>query len=73
GSAMIWPALFKQAMDLNREASGTNSAIINSASFLGYASVGIIYVLIGIPLIFYVVIGLNLFGIFLIVLLKKKE
>lgn len=63
GSVFIWPSLFKAAMDLNPKAKGTNSAIINSLRFLGYAMVGPAYVLIGIPIIFIIVVIFNIVGI----------
>jgi len=72
GSSFIWPALFKQAMDISQEASGTNSAIINSLRFFGYAMVGIFYVLIGILVLYILVFVLNLLGITLIIYLIKN-
>lgn len=72
GSSMIWPALFHYSMELNQEASGTNSAIINSLRFLGYSMVGIFYVLMGIPLLYYLVLILNIIGVLLIHVLKQK-
>ncbi|MFO8018056.1 MAG: MFS transporter [Promethearchaeia archaeon] len=70
GSVFIWPSLFKSAMDLNPTAKGTNSAIINSLRFLGYASVGPFYVLIGIPTLFMIVIILDILGIGILILIN---
>lgn len=56
GSAFIWPALFKESMNLNPNARGTNSAIINSLRFLGYSMVGVFYTLFDIPFIYYLVL-----------------
>ncbi|TFG08893.1 MAG: MFS transporter [Promethearchaeota archaeon] len=71
GSVFIWPALFKIAMDITPEAKGTNSAIINSFRFIGYASVGPFYVLFGIPIIYIWVISFNFCAIFIILILFK--
>jgi MFS family permease len=70
GSVFIWPALFKKSMDLNPEAKGTNSAIINSLRFLGYSFVGLFYVIFGIPILYYLVIAFILISIGIIIWLK---
>jgi len=71
GSALVWPALFKAAMDIDVKKSGTNSAIINSLRFLGYALVSPFYLLIGIPIIFYFVFFCDIITMGIIVYLKK--
>jgi MFS family permease len=71
GSALIWPSLFKISMEINPEAEGTNSAIINSLRFIGYSLVGPLYLFFGIPAIYFWVFSLNLFAITIIILLKK--
>ena len=71
GSAFIWPSLFKVAMSLNPEKSGTNSAIINSFRFTGYALVGIFYVLFGIPFIYIYVFIFNLSALFIVLTVRK--
>lgn len=70
GSAFIWPALFKESMDLNPEARGTSSAIINSLRFLGYSLVGPMYVLLNIPLIYYFVLVFIVFSFIIIIGLR---
>ncbi len=70
GSVFIWPALFKKSMDLNPEAKGTNSAIINSLRFLGYSFVGVVYVIFGIPILYYIVIAFIIISIGIIISLK---
>ena len=72
GSIFIWPALFKVAMDLNPEARGTNSAIINSLRFTGYALVGPFYLFLGIPAIYYLVFVFDIFAIGIIVILVDQ-
>jgi predicted MFS family arabinose efflux permease len=69
GSAFIWPALFKEAMDLNPEARGTNSAIINSLRFLGYSMVGVFYAFFNIPVIYYFVLVFVFVSLIIILLL----
>ena len=71
GSALVWPALFKAAMDIDVKKSGTNSAIINSLRFLGYALVSPFYLLIGIPIIFYFVFICDIITMGIILYLKK--
>ena len=71
GSALIWPSLFKISMEINPEAEGTNSAIINSLRFIGYSLVGPFYLFFGIPAIYFWVLSLNLFAIIIIILLRK--
>jgi MFS family permease len=71
GSAFIWPSLFKVAMSLNPEKSGTNSAIINSFRFTGYALVGIFYVLFGIPFIYIYVFIFNLAALCIILVVRR--
>ena len=71
GSAFIWPSLFKISMNLAPERSGTNSAIINSFRFSGYALVGPIYLLLGIPAIFYMVFGFNIVALIIILITKR--
>ena len=71
GSAFIWPSLFKVAMSLDPEKSGTNSAIINSFRFSGYALVGVIYLLFGIPAIFYFVFCFNIIALFIILIIRS--
>ena len=71
GSAFIWPALFKVSMDLDPDKSGTNSAIINSLRFLGYALVGPFYLIFGIPVIYYWVLGFNISAIIIILIIRK--
>ncbi len=71
GSALIWPSLFKISMEINPEAKGTNSAIINSFSFIGYSFVGPFYLFFGIPAIYFWVLSLNLFAIIIVILLRK--
>jgi len=70
GSVFIWPALFKKSMDLNPDAKGTNSAIINSLRFLGYSFVGVFYVIWGIPILYYIVIAFIIISIGIIITLK---
>lgn len=72
GSAFIWPSLFKASMDLNPEARGTNSAIINSIRFMGYALVSIVYLFVGIPFIYYMVFSFGLISITIILVLQKR-
>lgn len=71
GSIFIWPSLFKKAMDLDPDARGTNSSIINSLRFFGYALVGPFYLLFGIPIIYIWVIGFNILGLAFVLLLKR--
>ena len=71
GSAFIWPSLFKISMNLDPEKSGTNSAIINSFRFTGYALVGPIYLFFGIPMIFYIVFCFNLIALSIIIVVRK--
>jgi MFS family permease len=71
GSAFIWPALFQETMDLNSETKGTNSAILNSFRFIGYSVVGIFYLLLGIPGIYFIAMLLNILGILIIVVFIK--
>ena len=73
GSAFVWPALFKISMDINPEAEGTNSAIINSLRFIGYSLVGPFYLFFGIPVIYFWVIGLNFVAIIIIIVLDKLK
>jgi MFS family permease len=70
GSVCIWPALFKKSMDINPQAKGTNSAIINSLRFLGYSFVGIFYVIVGIPILYYLVFVFLITCIVMILLFK---
>ncbi|TFG15976.1 MAG: MFS transporter [Promethearchaeota archaeon] len=73
GSALIWPSLFKISMDLNPEAEGTNSAIINSLRFVGYSLVGPFYLFFGIPVIYFWVVGFNILAIITVLLLRKLK
>ena len=73
GSALIWPSLFKISMDLNPEAEGTNSAIINSLRFVGYSIVGPFYLFFGIPVIYFWVVGFNFLAIITIILLSRLK
>jgi len=73
GSALIWPSLFKISMDLNPEAEGTNSAIINSLRFVGYSLVGPFYLFFGIPIIYYWVISFNILAIIIVLLLRSLK
>lgn len=73
GSALIWPSLFKISMDLNPEAEGTNSAIVNSLRFIGYSLVGPFYLFFGIPLIYYWVVGFNIVAIIIVLLLRRLK
>lgn len=72
GSAFIWTSLFKISMEINPEAEGTNSAIVNSLRFLGYSLVGPFYLFFGIPIIYFWVIGFNFLAIFIIFVLIKR-
>jgi len=72
GSALIWTSLFKISMEINPEAEGTNSAIVNSLRFLGYSLVGPFYLFFGIPIIYFWVIGFNFLAIFIIFVLIKR-
>lgn len=72
GSTFIWPALFQKSMNINPEAKGTNSAIINSLRFLGYSMVGAFYVILGIPLLYYCTLILIML-IFSIMIIKKRR
>jgi MFS family permease len=72
GSTFIWPALFKSSMQVNKEAKGTNSAIINSMRFLGYASVPLFYNLFGIPVLYLFVFIFSIISIIILVYLKIK-
>lgn len=71
GSICIWPSLFKKAMDLDPDAKGTNSSIINSLRFTGYALVGPFYLLFGIPVIYIWVICFNILGLTFVLFLKR--
>jgi MFS family permease len=71
GSAFIWPALFKKAMDTRADLKGTNSSIVNSLRFFGYAIVSPFYVLVGIPIIYFVVISFDLTAIMIAFVLSK--
>jgi len=73
GSAFIWPALFKISMDINPEAEGTNSAIINSLRFIGYAMVGPVYLFIGLPLIYAWVFVFNILAILMVFVLIRLK
>lgn len=73
GSAFIWPSLFKKAMEVKPESKGTNSAIINSLRFFGYALVGPFYVLCGIPIIYFFVIGFDIIAIIIALVLIKRN
>ncbi len=73
GSAFVWPALFKISMDLNREAEGTNSAIVNSFRFIGYSLVGPFYLFFGIPIIYFWVISFNFIAIIIIIVLSRMK
>ena len=73
GSIFMWPALFQVAMDLNPEARGTNSAIINSMRFTGYALVGPLYLFLGIPALYLLVFSLNIVLIGITLFLNKKK
>ncbi|MEJ2279297.1 MAG: MFS transporter [Candidatus Lokiarchaeota archaeon] len=72
GSTFIWPALFKSSMQINKEAKGTNSAIINSLRFFGYASVPLLYNFFGIPILYYFVFVFSIGAIGILVYLKVK-
>lgn len=72
GSAFIWTSLFKISMEINPEAEGTNSAIINSLRFMGYSLVGPFYLFFGVPIIYFWVIGFNFLAIFIIFVLIKR-
>ena len=72
GSAFIWTSLFKISMEINPEAEGTNSAIVNSLRFMGYSLVGPFYLFFGIPIIYFWVIGFNFLAIFIIFVLIKR-
>jgi MFS family permease len=69
GSAFIWPALFKESMDLNPEARGTSSAIINSLRFLGYSMVGVFYAFFNIPAMYYFVLAFIIVSLIIIFIL----
>ena len=71
GSAFIWTSLFKISMEINPEAEGTNSAIVNSLRFMGYSLVGPFYLFFGIPIIYFWVIRFNFLAIFIIFVLIK--
>lgn len=71
GSAFVWPALFKISMDINPEAEGTNSAIVNSFRFIGYSLVGPFYLFFGIPVIYFWVISFNIVAIIIIIVLSR--
>lgn len=73
GSAFIWPALFKISMDINPEAEGTNSAIINSVRFMGYALVGPFYLFFGLPIVYFWVLGFNIIAISLVLVLTRLK
>ena len=73
GSAFIWPALFKASLKLNPEARGTNSAIINSLRFLGYSFVGLVYLFIGIPILYFIVLSFLIISFVMIGVLIKQE
>ncbi|MFX1337551.1 MAG: MFS transporter [Promethearchaeota archaeon] len=73
GSAFVWPALFKISMNINPEAEGTNSAIINSLRFIGYSLVGPFYLFFGIPIIYFWVISLNFVAIIVVIMLSKLK
>ena len=73
GSAFVWPALFKISMDINPEAEGTNSAIVNSFRFIGYSLVGPFYLFFGIPIIYFWAIILNIVAIFIIIVLFRLK
>ena len=72
GSAFIWTSLFKISMEINPEAEGTNSAIVNSLRFMGYSLVGPFYLFFGMPIIYFWVIGFNFLAIFIIIVLIKR-
>ena len=72
GSAFIWTSLFKISMEINPEAEGTNSAIVNSLRFMGYSLVGPFYLFFGISIIYFWVIGFNFLAIFIIFVLIKR-
>jgi len=72
GSAFIWPALFKKSMDLNPDARGTSSAIINSLRFLGYSMVGVFYTILNIPVIYYLVLIFIGISFVIIIILRFK-
>ena len=72
GSAFIWTSLFKISMEINPEAEGTNSAIVNSLRFMGYSLVGPFYLFFGIPIIYFWVIRFNFLAIFIIFVLIKR-
>ncbi|MBD3342059.1 MAG: MFS transporter [Candidatus Lokiarchaeota archaeon] len=71
GSAFIWPALFELSMNIDRQTKGTNSAIINSFRFTGYAMVGPVYLICGIPVIYLWVSISIIIGITIILLYRK--
>lgn len=73
GSAFIWPALFKASMEINPEARGTNSAIINSLRFLGYSFVGLVYLLIGIPILYFIVVSFIFISFGIITVIKRQQ
>ncbi|TFF96922.1 MAG: MFS transporter [Promethearchaeota archaeon] len=73
GSAFIWPALFKSSMQLNPEARGTNSAIINSLRFLGYSFVGLVYLFIDIPFLYFIVFAFIILSLGIIIEIRIKQ
>ncbi len=73
GSIFIWPALFKEAINLNPEARGTSSAIINSLNFTGYALVGPFYLYLGIPMIYILVFSFDIITIAITIILSKMK
>lgn len=73
GSTFIWPALFKKSMDLNPDARGTSSAIINSLRFLGYSMVGVFYTILNIPVIYYLVLVFIGISFIIIIMLRFKR
>ena len=72
GSAFIWTSLFKISMEINPEAEGTNSAIVNSLRFMGYSLVGPFYLFFGITIIYFWVIGFNFLAIFIIFVIIRR-
>jgi predicted MFS family arabinose efflux permease len=75
GSAFIWPALFQETMDLNPDTKGTNSAILNSFRFIGYALVGFFYLIFNIPAIYYIALILSILAITIMIIIinLKRE
>ena len=69
----ISPDKLSVTVDLDPEARGTNSAIINSLRFIGYSLVGPFYLFLGIPLIYYLVFVFDLITIGVILILNKMK